>query len=272
MNGRKLSVLVIAMFMAMVGGVSASEGAVGYWNFDEGSGMVAGDSAGDNDGTLIGATWTDGVSGSALSFDGVDDYVNIGNGASLQIDNDITVELWAKTPTASATKVFISKYADSERGWEMWHDNTGKVTFGGRDGSGDYRSSGIVTEIDDGEWHHIVGQRSGSVWKIFVDGDLSDKNDVGTTGSINAPALDLVIGEESSNLGVGFQYNGKIDEVVIYDRALSAEEIKTSYESGQSGLGDGNKGHGNDPDGVDEDNPGKGCENKNQEHGNKKRC
>jgi len=70
---------------------------VAYWSFDEGSGGVAHDNSGNgNDGTIYGAAWTSGVSGSALSFDGRNDYVMIPSSASLDIRGSITLEAWVK--------------------------------------------------------------------------------------------------------------------------------------------------------------------------------
>lgn len=70
-------------------------GISGMWHFDEGSGSIAHDSSGNgNNGTIYDATWTSGISGSALSFDGIDDYVEIPDSDSLDITGAITVEAW----------------------------------------------------------------------------------------------------------------------------------------------------------------------------------
>jgi len=72
----------------------------GIWHFDEGNGSIAYDSSGNNNhGTVYGANWTTGVNSTALIFDGLDDYVNLGNPYSLAINDDITVEAWMKPYT-----------------------------------------------------------------------------------------------------------------------------------------------------------------------------
>jgi len=73
-------------------------GPVAAWDMDEGSGAKINDQSGNhNDGTISGATWTSGKYGSALQFDGVNDYVDCGNDASLNITSAITIEAWVKT-------------------------------------------------------------------------------------------------------------------------------------------------------------------------------
>jgi hypothetical protein len=59
----------------------------------------------------------------------------------------------------------------------------GKIHFDARDNSGRYKSI-VGPVLDDNSWHLITGQREGSVWKIYVDGDLEAQSDAGTTGSI----------------------------------------------------------------------------------------
>jgi hypothetical protein len=159
----------------------------------------------------------------------VDDYVNAGNNASLQISTDITVVVWVKFPTVSAVGIAVGKYGNSgESGWILLHTSAGNFKLDGRDGSGNYRSSGPSQEIDDNQWHHVVGQRKGSIWKIFVDGAQANSNNVGTSGSIAAALDNVYIGRYSLP---GYIFNGLIDEVRIYNRALSDSEIKALYEA-----------------------------------------
>jgi hypothetical protein len=75
---------------------SSSSGPISYWRLDENSGATTRDSIGDNDGTITGATWTTGVNGSALHFDGVDDYVCVPHSDDFNITNNLTLEAWIK--------------------------------------------------------------------------------------------------------------------------------------------------------------------------------
>ena len=103
-GGMRKWVTVIAMvaaavvvWMACMGvGVADDDGLVAEWHFDEGSGSVLVDSSGNgNDGVINGATWVGGVSGSALSFDGVDDYVEVPHDSSLDFGyGDLSISSW----------------------------------------------------------------------------------------------------------------------------------------------------------------------------------
>ena len=103
------TITVVFAFSMLITNYSIAEekGLVGYWKFDEGKGNIAKDSLGmGNDGTISGgATYTKGVSGSGLKFDGVDGYVDCGNNASLNITDTITIEAWVKTTIPSSTHV-----------------------------------------------------------------------------------------------------------------------------------------------------------------------
>jgi len=93
--------IAIAVLAVMPAGVQAQsdDGLVAEWHFDEGYGSVLKDSSGNgNDGTIYGATWVDGKFGKALSFDGVDDYVDCGNDRIFDFGtNTFTIETWVKT-------------------------------------------------------------------------------------------------------------------------------------------------------------------------------
>jgi hypothetical protein len=297
MGKKILSVLIMAMFMAMVGSVSATEGLVSYWNFNEGGGTVALDSAGDNDGTIYGASSTSGICGSALNFDGLNDYVNVPDDVSLEFPGAMSLCSWVNTDVTSGRRFIASKINQGmyyDGGYVLALDDMRGMT-GGSFRAGFYKADGIAggagynygtnrnwdrvlshkTDWESNRWYHICGVWDGTTnpdnMKLYVDGSL----DAQATGnknliyysSLNGP---LTIGKHRYVRPWG-QFDGAIDEPAIYNRALSSDEIKSLYEFGLSGCGDKDKGHGNDAGGVDEDNPGKGCENKN-ENGNRKRC
>ena len=116
--------------------------------------------------------------GTCLTFDGANDTVYVGNDPSLRLAGDITVEAWVRTGNPTATMVVVDKYdGNYDLGWALYLDQ-GKATFGGRDGTGQFRYAGLSDVIvADGQWHHLAGQREGSVWRIFVDGRLAAETD-----------------------------------------------------------------------------------------------
>ncbi len=201
-------------------------GCVLLLHLDEGEGSVAHDSSGEgNDGTISGATWTEGRYGGALSFDGVDDHVDLGGGIG-QSFTEITVMAWVKTsmPTASDWGCIIER-----GGW-----NTGEFGLFKIQGSDSVRwqayDLGYVDghrPINDGRWHHIAGVYDGSKLLIYIDGELD--NSISVSGVIAQDAEHTYLG---ARLGGSLFLNGIIDEVVIYNRALSAQEIWEIYSRG----------------------------------------
>jgi len=209
---------------------SITNGLVAYYPFN---GDATDASGNGNNGTPSNCTPTTdrfGISNRAFSFNGTSSSIVCANGQSLQISADITVCAWIKTSTLpSSSKVVISKYDASDKGWliDTPNNSTGTVMFDGRDSTHTYRSSTGATRIDDNKWHLVVGQRQGTTWAIFVDTALSAQSNVNNGSSIQNSAP-LTIGAQSSGAGSTW-WNGLIDDVRIYNRALSIDEIKALY-------------------------------------------
>ncbi len=208
-------------------------GLVGYWRFDEDSGSVVSDSSTEgNDGMIYGAQWTTGKVGSALEFDGVDDYVNIGDDTSLNFGTgNFSVEAWFKTAIGTGEMEIVSKgYYLGESAFALGIIN-GTVTFWGFDFDHDFGPQTDET-YNDNNWHHVIGVRDGSNIYIYVDGALK-KTDT-ADGLVNINNTDNLTIGPSLNL---YHFNGIIDEVGIYNRTLSAEDVKARYKV-QAGLAD----------------------------------
>jgi len=213
----------------------------GSWHFDEGSGTTANDDSGnDNDGTIYGASWVDGKYGKALSFDGVNDYVDCGNDTSLNFGTGaFSVELWIKVLTNDNTwHNLISKkygYNSFYIGWQVWLDfrTSGAMQLRVNDGSANAdntptASGDLKTIIQDGNYHHLVYVNNGNgTVTFYLDG--ADKGTVSfsMTGSLN--------NTEPLRIGVSTGGNAGLhsikDEVRIYNRALSEEEISDLYNT-----------------------------------------
>jgi predicted GH43/DUF377 family glycosyl hydrolase len=201
---------------------------VSYWKLDEGSGTTVSDMIGNNNGTINGATWSTGKYGNALSFDGVDDYVSIPesgipSGAS---GEELTVEFWLNANDLSNTKGVIG--IDNE--WLISLENNGQIwirTWGNNNG-------GTTSTISTGTWYHIaVIWIVGSEFKVYVNGELWTSNTTSTTDTSSDTGNSLMIGQILSGGSLwGNRFNGYLDEIVIYDRALSSSEILTHYQNG----------------------------------------
>jgi len=237
--------VVQAVQAAGSGGGGSDEGLVAEWRFDEGAGSVLHDSSGNgNDGTIHGASWTAGKFGNALRFDGQDDFVDCGNDASLSWRSaDYSVCAWAKRMSTGSYDVIVGKQEDggNYRGWYL-RFNSRKAAVsdiiefatGNYDrswnGNGAVRSDGTYTDTN---WHYICGVLDGknSKARLYVDG-VEIKNDAGSNTYNIDNSVSLRIGAKEN----GEYFNGKIDEVRIYNRALTAEEIKQHYEGKQAEL------------------------------------
>ena len=192
------------------------------------------DSKGSNDGTLEGGNNTEDISvagkiNKALDFDGTDDYINCGNNASLDITDVITLSVWLK-------------WDGAVNGWNdyrvlIYGTDTYRI-FGGSVSAGKIHMSiwgsgetwintpASTTRVDDGEWHHIVGTSDGTTLCLYVDGVLEASIESGT---INNLIGNVYIGARATGTS---GWNGKIDDVRIYNTALTPYYVKLLYNNG----------------------------------------
>jgi hypothetical protein len=200
---------------------------VGLWCLDEGTGDPKDTSGNGNDGTISGASWTSsGYLGSGLDFDGVNDYVDLGDIDDVDGLTSITVSAWIKADATmgdTATGKIVSK--DNVFVLGMWSGSGGMARFYIRDGSGWQQSGDSTTAINDGQWHHIIGMYDGVTIQIWVDGVL--ENSAGhAAATMQSNSNVVAIGAEPS----GSPFKGGIDEVSIFDTALSAAEVLELYQ------------------------------------------
>ena len=220
-----------------------TNGLVGYWAFDEGSGTTAGDSSGNgNNGTLVnGPTWTAGKVGSqAISFDGSNDYIAVSNSTSLQVagsGNSFAVSLWMNGPAAQSNTPFLIGTEASisiQRGWALMSNATNRrLTFFVHDGTTGYATGGAAgTEFNANAWTHVVliVDRSTSLAEIWINGTRGDADSISGAGSFEKNA-GVWVGVSEANTARA--YTGSLDEVRIYNRALSAAETNQLYLMGK---------------------------------------
>ena len=202
-----------------------NEGLVGYWSFDEGEGSIAHDESGQgHDGTIHGATWVSGVLGMALDFDGENDYVDVGQYTMFGGTQPFSICAWQKKTVLQPGEAMVCGNKNSSAGGIelVVSTNVACTGVGGIDGlPGGNRVSGI-SPMNDGVWHFLVGIYDGQAQLIYVDcvpeGIENDMFDTYTPSTWH-----MNIGRQAQ--GNRFYFDGTIDEVRIYDRALSIEEI-----------------------------------------------
>jgi len=212
-----------------------SAGLVGYWSFDgqyttTTSGAAAGtrDASGNGNWGAFnnGVKPAGGISGQALSFDGMDDYVNCGSNASLDLrGKSFTFESWAKRSSLGSYD-FIMTQCQTETGNNclmFGFMNTNNFMF-------DFYGNGITSPATytDFNWHHWVGtyDTNTNEQKLYYDGELTATRTA--TSDFNGFAV-LAIGRRMIGASPNY-FDGSIDEVRIYNRALSANEVKQHYE------------------------------------------
>jgi hypothetical protein len=213
--------------------VAPSSGLVAYWSFDDGSGSTAADgSGGGRTGTLTyGPTWAASASckvGGCVSLDGVDDYVKVADATALRLTGDVTVSAWIKPAGLGGKRSVVSKRYEFELG--HIHDTALHPLKWTHKGSGGSVVSGdLASSTEAGAWQHVVLVRDAASRRMrgYKDG---------------APALSgsytVDPGTSSYNVNIGRNpsgaqhFRGLIDEVRIYDRVLTEDEIAALYSYG----------------------------------------
>ena len=166
------------------------------------------------------------IGGKAISFDGVDDYVDCGNSASLDITDAITIEVWIK-PNANVldglaheitrkTDAYFLRIISNKVNAQLWRGGS-TVKDGGVSGT---------TSLQAEKWYLVGFTFDGSYIRIFLNGNL-DNTPYYTPGTIDTSIDPLYIGTAG---GSAEFFSGLIDEVRIYNRALSPVEIKAHFD------------------------------------------
>jgi hypothetical protein len=196
-----------------------------WWKFDETSGTLADDTTGRlQDGTVNGgATWGTGYHAGGLTFDGVNDGVLVGTSAALTGTTDFTLSAWVKVAPGSSGGAIVQQRDATSLGYNGEYmlsvKSNGTIEFFiHRDG---FQFNITSTDtVNDGQWHRVSATRSGTAGTIYIDG-----NSVATGSGVlkSLASLGVAIGYDYRD-SINY-FNGSMDDVRIYSRALSASEI-----------------------------------------------
>lgn len=201
-------------------------GLIGYWKFNEGTGNVTIDSSGNNNnGTLSGTSWIDGKYGNALSFDGIDNYVAIPDLYS-SCPTEITVSAWINSPLTTTLpdgEAIIRHCRNGEFGLQLFSSGVAGMLIKTTSAT----PLDVRWNISSNEWHQIVGTwKKGDSLKLYVDGVLVNQTAVPDEFLYNAFWIDAAIGSDYRWKDF---FNGTLDEMMVYNRSLNAEEIMLHY-------------------------------------------
>ncbi|MBL7186087.1 MAG: LamG domain-containing protein [Phycisphaerae bacterium] len=227
---KKLAYL-ISFVVVLIVADGAPAGLVGHWTFDEGSGTVAAGLSGKgNDGTVMGdATWVAGLmGGSALNFDDSDDIVVIDDDPSLDIEDALTISLWVNTSNVVAPNHMVTKQPsgtapDNYPGNYEFRVKDNTIQFLHQTSeSTDYSLYISTSLITAGQWHHAaVSIVEGGFVEFYLDGvPAGSVAQSGTFGVLNDDSL-RIGGRKDNHF-----FNGMLDDVYIYDRALTPNQIE----------------------------------------------
>jgi hypothetical protein len=203
---------------------------IGWWTFDEGSGTVAKDSSGhNNNGTLNGGPqWVSGYSGGALKLDGTDDYVDCGNDPSLDL-TAWTITFWLNVTQNKDYNAFVVKGLDAAENYEVLGFANGSmhmpITFDSGTRTFVNTPAGIIVA---GEWAHFAYSYSSTTGRRFYKDGNSVYSDA-PAGTPKASTEVLTIGNERPMTRFT---NGIMDDVRIYNRVLTAGQVKAVSTGG----------------------------------------
>jgi len=195
-------------------------GLMGYWSFDV---DARDDSGNGNDGVVSGATLIDaGKIRKAYQFDG-NDKITISNSVSLNLKNSFTILAWAKLDTKNVDKVILAKDGEYILRYTLGANLFSFYLKDNLDYDPATHMLGINPSLN--TWYFLAGTWDGMTQKAYLDGVLksSTPHEFTPTSTLN----NLVIGDWGSS----DYFNGAIDEVRIYNRVLSAEEINYIYNN-----------------------------------------
>ena len=240
-----ITLVLVASLRSATVAYGAPAGLVAAYSFDEGIGPTVGDASGNGiNGTISGATWTTaGRYAGALSFNGSSSFVDLGNPAPLRITGSMTWSAWVLatgTPADDGQIIAKSTGNSGSIGWQLkTSPDTGPHTFGiGVSPNGNSITQRFSTTVRNlNTWYHVAGvyDAAARTLHVYVNGVLDDGVLLGTVpASQFDPAQNVIIGRRSG----GFHFQGRIDELRVYNTALTQAQIQADMNTPVTPQGD----------------------------------
>ena len=210
-------------------------GLVGYWSMDSNdiNGTTVYDKSGwkNNAVSTGGPTVAAGKINQAISLNSTTQYLDAGNSASLNLTNNFSISTWVKTNAIGAVQIIVAKSAGNytESQYEVRLTATGVPELIATNGTGVF-SGTDNTPLIPNTWYHLVGVMDNKVMKVYINSRVGSAPAT-LTGTQSTTAEDVFIGKGGNLYGTGNYFNGLIDDVRIYNKALSAQEIQNIYSA-----------------------------------------
>jgi hypothetical protein len=225
--GYRLAVaaMLVASLTVLVGSASGQPaGLMAAYSFDEGAGTSVGDTSGNaHAGTISGASWaTSGWFGGALHFDGTNDWVAVPDAGGFDLRTGMTLESWVYPTALSGWRTVILKERPGGLAYALYaHDNAPRPAVYVNAGGADVAALGGVG-LPLNAWAHLAATYDGAILRLYING-----NEVGSQALANPIVTSTQPLRIGGNAVWGEHFAGLIDEVRIYNRALSPAEIQT---------------------------------------------
>ena len=225
---------------------SAGEGPVLHYAFDKDEGEKVTDLSGKgNHGTVVGARYTpQGKKGGAYCLSGTNEHITIPNSDSLEIRDKLTLAVWVNLATLGPGGYGNEHGYIINKGDDLWwnpafclgYNKGGEPLFHVGNATDPQRGGGKsafgTTKLEPGKWYHLAGVYDGATVKLYVNGNLEKTEEY--SGRLRSDRAPVHLGGGKLfgvDWGNHFTVHGVVDEVIIYNRALSAEEIERIRDS-----------------------------------------
>ncbi len=215
--------------------LDVSTGLEGLWRFDTGATDASGNG---NDGTLTNGVaidtnaGTNKIGGGKLSLDGVNDFVDLSaSRANFTGLTQGTIAGWIKTTSTSGVVLGMSDVADATSGVALWVYSNGKLAYTVYENNVALLDVQSTSSVNNGAWHHVAVTVDGSSNKLYIDGVQASVTYSTGNASTHKFFSDVTgvdsmsIGRDQNNGGGRFHFNGLLDDVRVYSRALTAADI-----------------------------------------------
>jgi hypothetical protein len=233
--GMRIGIIIcsLAIFLSasILGAEVVTDGLVSYYTLDNKDiqDKSVKDMVGKSDGTIAGEPKSvEGHLGEALEFDGVDDCVRLPQVLTIG-EEAVSYECWFSKPGPTGWSYLIVNKTDFHNNFFRlgFNQNTGQLRFYTEHENEANNAWVTDAEYADGEWHHVVATREEGEGKMYVDGELV-KQSIAMTGDIGGDKTDWYLAQDGNQAGF---LQATMDEVRIYNRALTLEEVQQNFES-----------------------------------------